>query len=141
MIQFGRAIGDAAGQESATLVLRAIDAAREQRAEEFLACFADDVAFWMPGSTPISGRWHDRAGFVAYAMKVWSYLDVPVRLEVDGVIAAGEWVVTTCRGHGITKSGADYDNVYCLVWRVRAGRVVTFVEYCDTALVEAVLCR
>lgn len=140
-IEFQRAIGDPAGAASAALVLRAIEAARAGRAEEFIGCFAEDVAFWMPGSTPISGRWHDRAGFVAYAMKVWSYLDVPVRLEVDGVIAAGEWVVTPCRGHGVTKRGEDYDNVYCLVWRVRHGCIVSFVEYCDTALIDAILCR
>ena len=111
------------------------------RGDEFIACFAEQVEFWMPGSTPISGRWHDRAGFIAYAMKVWSYLEVPVRLEVDGVIAAGEWVVTPCRGHGVTKRGEDYDNVYCLLWRVRDGLIVSFVEYCDTALINATLCR
>lgn len=140
-IEFGHAIGDGIAQTSAQVVLGAIEAARAGRAEEFIACFAEQVEFWMPGSTPISGRWHDRAGFVSYAMKVWSYLDVPVRLEVDGVIAAGEWVVTPCRGHGVTKHGEDYDNVYCLLWRVRDGLIVSFVEYCDTDLINSTLCR
>jgi hypothetical protein len=136
-----RSIGDPLGAQSADLVMRAINHARAGEAEQFINCFSPALEFWMPGSTPISGHWHDREGFVGYATKVWSYLSVPVKLEVRSVVAAGEWVVTECVGHGVTRGGADYDNVYCLVWVVRDGRIARFVEYCDTALVESVLCR
>ncbi len=95
----------------------------------------------MPGSTPISGRWNTRDGFIEYATLVFSYLSMPVRLEVKNVIAAGDWVVTECSGHGVTRDGVDYDNVYCLVWRVQRGKIVRFTEYCDTDLVRQVLCR
>ena len=122
-------------------VLAAIEAARSGRAEEFFGYFDADVDFWLPGSTPISGHWTTRAGFVEYATLVFSYLSVPVRLDVTNVIAAGDWVVTECTGHGVTRDGVDYDNVYCLVWRVRDGKIVRFTEYCDTDLVRQVLCR
>ena len=140
-MHFSRSVGDEHGERASAIVLRAIEAAREGRAEEFIGHFAEDVDFWMPGTTPISGHWHDRQGFVDYAMKVWSYLSVPVKLEVRSLVAAGDWVVTECAGHGVTRDGRDYDNVYCLVWVVRDERIVRFAEYCDTALVESVLCR
>lgn len=140
-MQFSRSVGDERGERASAIVLRAIAAAREGRAEEFIGCFAEDVDFWMPGTTPISGHWHDRQGFVDYAMRVWSYLSVPVKLDVRSLVAAGDWVVTECVGHGVTRDGRDYDNVYCLVWVVRDDRIARFVEYCDTALVESVLCR
>ena len=53
---------------------------------------------------------------------------------------AGEWVFTEAVGHGVTKRGHDYDNSYCLVWQVRDGKIIRFVEYCDTELVSTVLC-
>ena len=126
---------------SVQCVRAAIDAARAGRADEFFACFDEALQFWMPGTTPISGRWHSRAGFVEYATRVFSYLSQPVVLEVTNVIAAGDWVVTECTGHGVTKAGVDYDNVYCLVWRVEDGKIVSFTEYCDTDLVRQVMCR
>jgi hypothetical protein len=95
----------------------------------------------MPGTTPISGRWDTRDGFIEYATLVFSYLSKPVRLEVTNLISAGDWVVTECTGHGVTRDGVDYDNVYCLVWRVSGGKIVRFTEYCDTDLVRQVLCR
>ena len=122
-------------------VRAAIEAARAGRADEFFGYFDPAVEFWMPGTTPISGRWNSREGFIEYAMLVFSYLSKPVVLEITNVIGAGDWVVTECTGHGVTRDGTDYDNVYCLVWRVRDGRIVRFTEYCDTDLVRQVLCR
>jgi len=61
---------DALSRASAGCVRAAIDAARERRTADFLACFAPDVEFWMPGTTAIAGRWSTLDGFIEYATKV-----------------------------------------------------------------------
>jgi len=93
--------------------MAAIEAARSGLGDAFVACFSDDLDFWFPGTTPISGR---RQGLPAFK------------------------VFTEASGHGVTKKGLDYDNSYCLVWQVRDGKVIRLVEYCDTELVSTVLC-
>jgi len=120
--------------------MNAIDAARNGLGDEFVSWFADDLDFWFPGTTPISGRRRGLAGFKKYLGQVAGYLDQMIVLELTNVIVTGEWVITEAIGHGVTKSGRDYDNSYCLVWQVRDGKVIRFVEYCDTELVSKVLC-
>jgi ketosteroid isomerase-like protein len=80
------------------------------------------------------------AEFKEYLAQLAGYLEEMIVVDLTNVIVAGEWVVTEATGHGVAKSGKDYDNSYCLVWRVRDGKVIRFVEYCDTELVSRVLC-
>lgn len=120
--------------------MAAIKAAGSGLGDEFIACFADDLDFWFPGTTPISGRRHGLPAFREYLEQVASYLDELIVLELTNVVVTGEWVFTEATGHGVTKKGLDYDNSYCLVWQVRDGKVIRFVEYCDTELVSTILC-
>jgi ketosteroid isomerase-like protein len=122
------------------VVMAAIEAAGSGLGEEFFACFSDDLDFWFPGTTPISGRRRGLPAFMEYVGQVASYLDEMVVLELARVSVDGEWVYTEATGHGVTKKGQDYDNSYCLVWQVRDGKIIRFVEYCDTELVSRVLC-
>jgi ketosteroid isomerase-like protein len=54
-------------------------------------------------------------------------------------IAEGDLVVVEARGDNVTKAGARYDNEYCFVFRLDAGKIVEVTEYGDTALIDAVL--
>jgi len=117
-----------------------LEAARSGLGDKFIASFSDDLEFWFPGSTPISGRRRGLAEFQEYLGQVASYLSEMIVLELTNVVVTGEWVFTEASGHGVTKKGLDYDNTYCLVWQVRDGKVIRFTEYCDTELVSNVLC-
>jgi ketosteroid isomerase-like protein len=129
-----------AESNSLSVVMATIEAARKGLGEEFVARFADDLDFWFPGKTPISGRRKGLAAFNEYLQQVASYLSEMIVLELTNVVVAGEWVFTEAAGHGVTRKGLDYDNSYCLVWQVRNGKIIRFVEYCDTELVSTVLC-
>lgn len=120
--------------------MTALEAARSGLGEDFTACFAEDLDFWFPGTTPISGRRQGLPAFNEYLQQVAGYLEQMVTLELTNVVVTGEWVFTEALGHGVTKKGLDYDNSYCLVWQVRNGKIIRFVEYCDTELVSKVLC-
>ena len=56
-------------------------------------------------------------------------------------MADEDHVVVEARGDNMTKSGVPYCNDYCMVYRLRDGKIVEIREYCDSALVEAVLGR
>jgi hypothetical protein len=55
------------------------------------------------------------------------------------LVAEGDTVVAEVRGNVMVRSGARYDNHYCLVFRFRDDRIAEVVEYCDTDLVERTL--
>ena len=53
--------------------------------------------------------------------------------------AEGDTVVVECRGDVTTHSGKAYNNEYCWVCRLEAGKIAEITEYMDTAHAEAVL--
>ena len=127
-------------EASREVVQRAIDALNRGDSEGFLNSFSADFDFWMPGTTPSSGRTKGIQEFATLVAKVASYLDVMITIKVTNFIACGEWVITEAVGHGVTKKGKDYNNTYCHLWQVRDGKIVKFVEYNDTDLIVRVLC-
>ena len=54
-------------------------------------------------------------------------------------LADEDRVVVQARGHTVTTRGERYDNTYCMIFRVRAGRLIEVIEHCDTSLVDRVL--
>jgi ketosteroid isomerase-like protein len=59
--------------------------------------------------------------------------------EAQRVIAAGEHVVVEAGGRASTKAGVPYENTYCWIFRLAAGKVKEITEYCDTLLFAEVL--
>jgi ketosteroid isomerase-like protein len=59
---------------------------------------------------------------------------VPLRF-----IADGDHVVVEAVGKMRTRDGVDYENEYCLIYRLSGGKVVEMREYLDSALCERVL--
>jgi ketosteroid isomerase-like protein len=58
------------------------------------------------------------------------------KFEIDNVVAEGDYVVV--QGHvtgRITQSGQPYNNTYCLVYEIVAGKIRQHTEYCDTELI------
>jgi uncharacterized protein len=56
-------------------------------------------------------------------------------------IAEGDHVVVEARGDNVTRTGARYDNDYCLVFRLENGKIKEIREYCDSVLTEKALGR
>lgn len=64
---------------------------------------------------------------------IGSRLDGPFRQEPDFVLAGGDRVVVQTRGYGMTRNGCACNNTYCLIFRLRHGRLTEVIEHCDTA--------
>jgi uncharacterized protein len=54
-------------------------------------------------------------------------------------LADEDWVVIEAVGDMVTKEGERYDNHYCLLYRLRDGKIVEIREYNDSLLCERVL--
>jgi ketosteroid isomerase-like protein len=122
--------------DAMTVVRRALEAFNAGDAERFLAHVADDVRFWMNGSHLFSGPADGKPAFLELVGRVNAGLSEPIRLDVLNAIAAGEWAVIEAQGSAVTASGEPYRNRYCMLWRVRGGKIVELKEYNDSALVE-----
>ena len=125
--------------ETRQVVQKAIDAINSEDNEAFISCFSDDFEFWMPGTTPVSGRTKGIAEFAGLVTKVADYLDEMIKIKVTNFIVSGEWAVSEATGHGVTKKGKDYNNCYCHLWKVQDGKIIKFIEYNDTELIMRVL--
>jgi uncharacterized protein len=106
----------------------------------FVEALADDVTMRVTGQYSWSRTFKGKA---ALLRELYGYLNtllaegrraIPLRIFADG-----DHVVVEARGDMKTKAGIRYDNEYCLIYRLRDGRIVEIREYCDSVLTEAVL--
>ena len=111
--------------------------------QAFIDAVTDNFTFTLIGTTPFSGTYRGvQEMFEKSIGPVMSALETQPRLVVDRLIAEGDYVVVIDHGEGgITKEGKDYNNTYCNVIRLQDGKIAEVTEYCDTALVNAVLHR
>jgi ketosteroid isomerase-like protein len=102
----------------------------------------DDSARWTgPGVTTWARRYDGKASVLGDLLRpVSSRFQAPFRAVAGAIVASGDHVVVELKGNGnVTKDGTRYDNAYCWVCRMRDGKIVDVVEYCDTELATRVL--
>jgi ketosteroid isomerase-like protein len=106
----------------------------------FVESLADDVMMRVTGQNSWSQTFR---GKDALLRDLYGYLGtllvadrrtVPLRF-----IADGDHVVVQATGEMRTKAGVPYNNDYCLIYRLRDGRITEITEYLDSALCERVL--
>jgi uncharacterized protein len=115
------------------------DLARGDRTR-YLAHLADDFRLVVTGqyswSQTFEGRETALRELYGY---VRSRLKEPGKTVAQRFIADGDLVVVEARGDMVTKEGERYDNHYCLVYRLKDGKIVEMREYQDSTLCERVL--
>jgi len=126
-------------EKSRRIVLDAIDALNKGDGEGWLAAFHEDFEFTIPGNDSLSGTKKGLKAFRDLIENVGERLEVTITIKLTNVIASGEWVVTESLGHSVTKAGDDYNQTYCILFQVRDGKIIKYVEYHDTALIRKVL--
>jgi ketosteroid isomerase-like protein len=102
----------------------------------------DDSARWTgPGVTTWARTYDGKASVLGDLLRpVSSQFQSPFRAVTSTIVASGDRVVVEMKGSGnVTKGGARYDNAYCWVCRMKDGKIVDVVEYCDTELATRVL--
>ena len=127
-------------EENKQFVTDALAALNVGDAEKFLDALSDDVRFTLIGSTSYSGTYEGKQAFVSQVLeKLVGELDGGIELRPQNIVAEGDHVVVEAQGKARTKSGQDYNNTYCFVYRLAGGKIVEAHEYLDTELVTRVL--
>jgi uncharacterized protein len=106
----------------------------------FLDAMADDFCWVLPGQTAWSRTYRGKQAVrdelfrPLFAQFAGTYINRASRF-----IAEGDMVVVECRGQVSTKKGKPYNNTYCYVCRLEAGKLRELVEYMDTQMMDATL--
>jgi uncharacterized protein len=126
--------------ENKTLMERLLAAAAAGDRKPLLDHFAEDVVLRVTGqyswSQTVKGKQalvRDFHGYLATLLADGRRI-VPRRF-----IADGDCVVVEAVGEMQTKAGVPYNNHYCLIYRLRDGKIVEISEYNDSVLCERVL--
>jgi ketosteroid isomerase-like protein len=105
-------------------------------AEAYLAALADDVEYRIEGTTKFSGTFRGKQDVVQRLLTpLMNELEGGLTITVDRLIAEDDTVVVQAHGRSTTKRGKPYNNSYCQVFRIAAGKVKSMTEYLDTELV------
>jgi ketosteroid isomerase-like protein len=122
------------------IVIHIMDALSRGERQPFADAMADDFTWHMIGKTAWSGTFRGKADvrqrLIAplFAQFGGHYTNTPKRILADG-----DFVVVESWGNVTTKTGKPYCNTYCMVIRLRDGKMVELTEYLDTELVSAAL--
>jgi|SRR5882724_13393129 len=106
----------------------------------FVESLADDVTMRVTGQYSWSQTFK---GKEALLRDLYGYLGTLLaegrRTIPQRFIADGDHVVMEAVGEMRTKAGVPYNNEYCLVYRLKDGKIVEIREYCDSVLTEKIL--
>jgi ketosteroid isomerase-like protein len=106
------------------------------------ASFAPKATWTIRGDLPVAGTWTGADeildGFLAQIVQTLD-AEAPVSQDLHRIIADGEFAVAEWTSHARTRTGADYDNDYAVVFRVADGLIEAVTEYCDTSYMKRVL--
>jgi len=108
----------------------------------FVASLADDAIWTVTGQYSWSRTFSGKQSILDDLHgHVRSLLIERSRTIAHRFIADGDHVVVEARGDNVTKTGTRYDNDYCLVFRLKDGKIEEIREYCDSVLTEKALGR
>jgi uncharacterized protein len=106
----------------------------------FMETLADDVVMRVTGHYSWSRTFKGKEALIR---GLYNYL---ATLVADGrrtipfnIVAGGDHVVVEGVGEMQTRAGVPYNNDYCLIYRLKDGKIVEIREYCDSVLTEKIL--
>lgn len=105
--------------------------------EALLDALDDDIEWTLTGTTSISKTYKGKKAVVEdFLGPVMGAMDGHMHITPDNFIADGDYVALQGRGEATTKAGVEYNNTYCWVYKFKAGKIISIVEYLDTELVR-----
>jgi uncharacterized protein len=111
--------------------------------DAMLGMMADDIRWTIIGNSKFSGTFNGKKELLDRLMyPLFAEMESMGTASIDNVIAEGDYVVVQTRGsERRTKTGKDYNNTYCMVYRIADGKIKEVTEYCDTELITAAFGR
>lgn len=105
-----------------------------------LGLLDEHVTWTNIGSTKFSGTFVGKQALLRDLLgPVFGKLKSGIRSTLQNMVAERDFVVVQSRGHAETVDGRQYNNTYCHVFRIQAGKISEVTEYMDTELAKSVL--
>lgn len=105
--------------------------------EALLDALHDNIQWTIIGTTSLSKTYDGKQEVIDGLLGPFGEaIDGHIHITQDNFIADGDYVALQGRGEARTKSGVDYNNTYCWVYKFDNGKIVSIVEYLDTELVR-----
>lgn len=121
------------------LLMVAFTEAAQGNPSRFRELYADDVRWTTIGTTRWSGTFAGKQAVREMFERLYPLFAERIVITPLRFIAEDDLVAVEGRGRATTRTGKAYNNSYCLVFRMAAGKIKEITEYCDTALIDAVL--
>ena len=123
-----------------TLIRRAFEEFSAGNPQLFFDTMSDDVTYTVIGTTRFSGTKRGRGDILQnLVLPLTDALEGPIKIIPENVFGDGDFVAMQARGEARAKSGRDYNNTYCIVFRFQDGKIAAITEYLDTELVRSAL--
>lgn len=102
---------------------------------------AEGATWWVPPASPLGGVYEGRERVLELMSRGVELYDrtVPFRVEVEEMVAEGEWVCVQAVIEATTARGQAYRNHYHFAFRVREGQIVMAREHVDTLYAQRML--
>lgn len=127
-------------EENKQLVLDFYAAGARGDMDACFALLADDVTWTNIGSTPVSGTYRGKQALLEQLLgPLFGQLKNGITSHIEQLTAEGNIVVAQTTGEAETLDGVPYNNAYCQVIRIEAGKIAAVKEYFDTELASSVL--
>jgi ketosteroid isomerase-like protein len=108
----------------------------------FEEILAPDVAWTIPGSSPVAGTYTSRNDFIARAVRPFARrLAGPIKPTVRNVWADGDHVIVHWDGAGTAGDGQPYNNSYAWIFRMKDGKATEVTAFLDLVPYDEVLRR
>jgi ketosteroid isomerase-like protein len=122
------------------IIRAAFDALEGADSRPLVALLSDDATWTVMGRTPWSRTYTGKEAILRELLgPLRARLAERYRATARRILGDGDYVVVQARGQAITTAGQRYDNEYCFVYRMEAGRIREVTEYLDTELVTQAL--
>jgi ketosteroid isomerase-like protein len=101
------------------------------------ASMSDEVSWLIPGNLPnLSGLRKGKAEILNFARSAAQTFPTGLKSELRRVYCDGDTVLIEMTNRGKLFNGRDYENEYCFVFEIEAGKIRRVREYVDTQKVK-----
>jgi ketosteroid isomerase-like protein len=114
--------------ENVDILRRAYDAFADGDVPAVLALLSPDIAWHVPGRSPLSGNYQGHDQVVGFFTKAMELSAGTLRVDVDELMGSADTVVALTTVSA-TRQGQTWSSPEVHVWRLRDGRAVEFREF------------
>lgn len=114
-------------EENRQIVLRFIKGQQDREGKVDESLVTDDLQWWLSGF-----GFFDRKSYAEMIRTIRPHLAKRYQFTPTNSVAEGDQVAVGMSGNATMANGKFYENEYCMVFKLRSGRIWLIKEYFDT---------